>query len=86
MSRHRGAGIQYSPNQFPERRVRMCVPCKQAGVQAVATRLVAVTSPDGRKKQTPMCTRHAQAAWKPEIGSVAEITVEGELARYPREE
>jgi hypothetical protein len=83
--------IQFSPDAFPEQRVRVCVPCNEAGVRAVATRLVAVGSQleNGRRKTVPMCTRHAQTAWKPVIGCVSEITLEDEIARrmpFPEED
>jgi len=76
---------------FAEQKVRICVPCSEAGIRVVATRLVAIEPGDrtpahrGRRKTVPMCTRHASAAWKPGTASVAEITLEGELARYPEE-
>jgi len=76
---------------FTEQRVRICVPCNEAGVRVVATRLVAVEpddpTPSHKKKRkcVPMCTRHASAAWKPGTAGVAEITLEGELARFPEE-
>jgi hypothetical protein len=68
---------------WAKQNVRVCMPCEQAGAQTVATRLVAVANGGKRPKSVPMCTRHAQAAWKPDVGCVAEITLAGELARYP---
>jgi hypothetical protein len=80
--------MQFSAeNAFREQNVRICVPCNEAGVRTVATRLVKSAGAGGKgKKAMPMCTRHAQAAWKPSLGCVAKITLQGELARDAEED